>query len=482
MGTLAVSSEITLNLLRPNSGQIVYAKQFDKASRKITASILSGESEWLIPDGLEIVVMYSKPDGKCGMYDVIEDDTTKAVTKIGPSKIEIILAEQALSAAGNVFVEIAFFTEQEKLTSLSFVVCVEKGVPDNDTLTSDNYFNVLSQMIQGLLGATIHPPQIDPNTLNWLTWDTTSGGYIDSGVYARGEVGAKGDKGDPGKTPVSFRRVSGSGRPGERDEYTCVLNDGEEVGSLVVYNGQDGEGATGSQVPLKDNGSGSVGIANAYSREDHVHPLNVDDSMIPSPLGTASPGVDDAYSRSDHVHQMPSSAELVALLSNDMLNALKPALLDMFYPIGCTYESSDDTSPAELFGGYWNPIEGRFTIGASSTYPAGSTGGSERVTLSEAQMPAHTHGLMQLSGSVSVRPLSNKTSSAFGAVSGIVTTPRSSGTFSGGLNYTGIDDTKGWDIHVNATHEHASVGGGQSHSNMPPYVAYYKWERVAPPE
>lgn len=470
MGTLTVSSEITLNLLRPNSGQIVYAKQFDKASRKITASILSGESEWLIPDGLEIVVMYSKPDGKCGMYDVIEDNTTKAVTKIGPSKIEIILAEQALSAAGNVFVEIAFFTEQEKLTSLSFVVCVEKGVPSNEALASDNYFNVLSQMIQGLLAATIHPPQIDPNTLNWLVWDETSSGYVDSGVYARGEVGAQGEKGDPGKTPVSFRRVSGSGRPGERDEYTCVLNDGEEVGSLVVYNGQDGEGAAGSQVPLKDNGSGSVGVANGYAREDHVHPLNVDDSMIPAPLGTASPGTDDAYSRSDHVHQMPSSAELVALLSNDMLNALKPALLDIFYPIGCTYESSDPTSPAELFGGYWSPIEGRFTIGASSTYPAGSTGGSETVTLTANQSGQRALTITGGAHSHTAAPQYRMVFASGTNRAGMYLSGTADGTWSLGTNS------------VNHTHSVAAQNASEAHNNMPPYVAYYKWERVAPPE
>ena len=165
------------------------------------------------------------------------------------------------------------------------------------------------------------------------------------------------------------------------------------------------------------------------------------------------------------------------------------------YPIGTIYQSMNSTSPAELFGGYWNPIKGQFILAAAEesdigTEPdlsvcyrtAGATGGSERVTLSEAQMPDHTHGLKWLSGSVSVRPLSNKTSSLFASPSGIVTTPRSAGTFSGGVNFTGIDNTKGWDINVNATHEHDSVGGGESHGNMPPYIAAYTWVRVEPPE
>lgn len=164
------------------------------------------------------------------------------------------------------------------------------------------------------------------------------------------------------------------------------------------------------------------------------------------------------------------------------------------WPIGSIYQSTDPTSPEVLFGGYWNPIKGRFLLAAAEdtdigTEPdysvcyrtAGATGGSERVTLSEAQIPPHTHDRKSLSGSVSVRPLSNKTSSAFGATSGIVTTPRSSGTFSGGLNYQGIDNTKGFDIRVDASHEHNSVGGGESHGNMPPYLAVYMWVRVEQP-
>lgn len=467
MGTLSVSSEITLNLLRPNSGQIVYAKQFDKASRKITASILSGESEWLIPDGLEIVVMYSKPDGKRGMYDVIEDNTTKAVTKIGPSKIEIILAEQALSVAGNVLVEIAFYTEQEKLTSLSFVVSVEKGVPDNETLTSDNYFNVLSQLIQGLLGATINPPQIDPNTKNWLTWDNATKGYVDSGVHAQGEVGEKGDKGDPGKTPASFRRVSGSGRPGERDEYVCVLNDGEEVGSLTVYNGQDADGAPGTQMPLPDSENGQVGIASAFAHEDHSHPINVSDDL-PSDLGEADPGSSTVYARSDHVHRIPSITEIGGMSARQ--------IIDLIYPIGCTYESSDPTSPAELFGGYWDPIEGRFTIAASASYPVKSTGGAATVTLT-----ANQSGQRELSISGGGHTHSVNTKYKAHAVE---TDTSTSGTHQ--FHTSGESSTSAMaSIASNTgrhTHSVAAANATQAHNNMPPYVAYYKWERVAPPE
>ncbi len=155
------------------------------------------------------------------------------------------------------------------------------------------------------------------------------------------------------------------------------------------------------------------------------------------------------------------------------------------YPVGAFYISAVQTSPAQLFGGNWERITGQFLLGTDTTennlgtYSAGSTGGSERVTLSAAQMPAHTHGSKSLIGYTSGRPLSNKTSGIFSGSHGIVSIPRSSGTFTGGINFTGIDATKGWDIHVDASHEHNSVGGGESHDNMPPYLAVYMWKRVA---
>lgn len=39
--------------------------------------------------------------------------------------------------------------------------------------------------------------------------------------------------------------------------------------------------------------------------------------------------------------------------------------------------SDDPTSPASFIGGTWERIEGKFIMGASDTYPAGSTGGSK---------------------------------------------------------------------------------------------------------
>ena len=72
-----------------------------------------------------------------------------------------------------------------------------------------------------------------------------------------------------------------------------------------------------------------------------------------------------------------------------------PAVLQVLqavYPVGSIYCSYSNTSPATLFGfGQWTKIEGRFLLGANSTYSLGSTGGSATVALTVAQLPAHSH-------------------------------------------------------------------------------------------
>ena len=55
------------------------------------------------------------------------------------------------------------------------------------------------------------------------------------------------------------------------------------------------------------------------------------------------------------------------------------------------WASDDPTSPASFIGGTWERIEGKFIMGASDTYPAGSTGGSATHTQTEYEVAPHMH-------------------------------------------------------------------------------------------
>ncbi len=63
------------------------------------------------------------------------------------------------------------------------------------------------------------------------------------------------------------------------------------------------------------------------------------------------------------------------------------------HPVGSIYQTISPENPSVTFGGgTWERIEGRFIMGASDTYPAGSTGGSATHTQTIAEMPNHVHG------------------------------------------------------------------------------------------
>ena len=205
-------------------------------------------------------------------------------------------------------------------------------------------------------------------------------------------------------------------------------------------------------------------------------------------------------------------------------------ILDKVYPIGSIYMSVNNVNPADLFGGTWQELTGRFLLGRSTAHAAGSTGGEEEHTLTSNEMPAHTHNgpshthtgpshthtgpshthtlashthtastasagahthkvnraKLAATGTakyaiqdVSSGDQPTKTSQSAGAHTHTVTvngsgklTTAASGTGNTGASGTGNTGASG----DGAT---SSTGGGAAHNNMPPYLAVYMWKRTA---
>lgn len=141
------------------------------------------------------------------------------------------------------------------------------------------------------------------------------------------------------------------------------------------------------------------------------------------------------------------------LTKRDDVQGILDIVLNAVYPIGSYYiNETNSTNPSTLLGfGTWTAVTDRFIMGASGTYPAGTTGGSTTHTLTAAEIPPLNYTL-------------NSTTS--GAPPGTSTRPGPIGSTT-----TASDASSTGCITTNA--------GGGSHSILNPYIAAYIWKRTA---
>lgn len=146
-------------------------------------------------------------------------------------------------------------------------------------------------------------------------------------------------------------------------------------------------------------------------------------------------------------------------------------VLDNVYPVGSIYMNVNNTNPGTLFGGTWEQIQGRFLLGMSSSYPAGSQGGEEKHTLTVSEMPTHGNHLMQ--GGMYTELHDNQSNDS-SYRDNTLYLPKDVFTPTGTFN-RGWKDWNGGEMYPAGTLK----GGSQAHNNMPPYLSVYIWKRTA---
>lgn len=178
------------------------------------------------------------------------------------------------------------------------------------------------------------------------------------------------------------------------------------------------------------------------------------------------------------------------------LQQLAKAMMLLAHPVGSFYTSTDPTSPEVLFGGKWTQVKDRMIVGAGGDFGVLTTGGERSHTLTQAEMPAHTH-----SGSTNEQGNHTHTRGTQNIV-GTFYTGRSEGVASNafsvveGGHYSNehsardgfrvdLNAANGWtgESSENGSHSHTvtinNAGGGQAFNTMSPYLAAFIWYRTA---
>jgi microcystin-dependent protein len=126
----------------------------------------------------------------------------------------------------------------------------------------------------------------------------------------------------------------------------------------------------------------------------------------------------------------------------------------------------------------------RFVVGAGSTYPVGSTGGANTVTLTTAQIPSHSHpGSSDSAGAHVHTGSTNNTGNHKHTINVYKTNDYQLGNNTA-LDRTGMEEGETGEagahqhtLHIDSAGAHthtitvANTGGGESHENRPPYYA-----------
>ena len=163
-----------------------------------------------------------------------------------------------------------------------------------------------------------------------------------------------------------------------------------------------------------------------------------------------------------------------------LLNEYIKQAIGAIYPVGSIYMSVKNTNPSTYFGGTWEQLRDRFLLGAGDIYKNASTGGAATVTLKTTQIPSHSHAANFSSGKAASAGAHKHTLGADydGAGGSVYATIHKAST--GAQYMTGTTSSNGAHTHtVTGTVSVGTAGGGESHSNMPPYLVVYMWKRTA---
>lgn len=160
---------------------------------------------------------------------------------------------------------------------------------------------------------------------------------------------------------------------------------------------------------------------------------------------------------------------------------------DKIYPIGSIYISVSNVNPSTLFGGSWVQITDKFLIGASSTYPVNTSGGT---TTHNHTVPSHVHPegnhTHSLGDSAWADLYYGNSSFVTREVGGVGYTSNNSKTVAGGQVARNNWETYGTALGGTTYGMTSNVNTGEcgqltsgSTSVLPPYFAVYFWQRVS---
>ena len=201
---MAVYNSIQLDLCKKNSYKAIPTKQLDTNSRFLRVELLDNGSQYDFNDDVT-VILASTRNGETKAYKctveggcVVAPLTSWMLAEEGYVDCEIVLVDTASNS---------------KLSSFAFSICVDESIYNDETISQDENYNVLLQLItevdtavKSCNTATEKATEIYNTVETKLNNGELKGEKGDKGDH--GEQGLQGIKGDPGESGLVELKAS----------------------------------------------------------------------------------------------------------------------------------------------------------------------------------------------------------------------------------------------------------------------------------
>lgn len=253
---------------------------------------------------------------------------------------------------------------------------------------------------------------------------------------------------------------------------------GEGWGARAIGNNSHAEGvSTVARGAGSHAGGFETEAQGAY--QTAIGKLNVTDATSAFIIGCGKYEDDNPIRKNALTVDWSGNVEAAGDITDGSGNVLADKLdvsgvLNIFYPVGSYYETSDTTfNPNTAWGGTWAlETAGKFHVSAGTGYTAGSTGGS-----ADAIVPYHRHSVAKvtagITGGAHTHDIANR--SVYGGSSNYMALYKG-GT--GTSTNAALSETHTHDLPAHNT-DYAGTSGNTTGANMPPYIAVNRWHRTA---